>query len=49
MIKKLDGYPIFKNIDGLLYQTGYSNTAKLDEIHDKINEIIDYINSKEDE
>lgn len=48
MIEKLDGYPIFENINGELYQTGYSRIAKLDKMHDKINEIIDYINSKED-
>ena len=49
MITKLEGYPIFKNIDGESYQAGYSKTANLDEIQEKINEIIDYINSKEDE
>jgi len=47
MITKLEGHPIFENINGELYQIAYSNTADLDKIQEKINEIIDYINSKE--
>lgn len=48
MIEKLEGYPIFDNINGILYQVGYSRTAKINTIQDKINEIIDYLNSKEE-
>ena len=49
MIEKLEGFGIFENINGELCQTGYSKTAKIEKIQDKINEIIDYINKIEQE
>lgn len=47
MIEKLEGSYIYDNINGELAIVGKRNFATPEEMQKKINEIIDYINSKE--
>ena len=47
MIEKLEEKNIYDNIDGEIVIVGKRRIATPEEMQDKINEIIDYINSKE--